>query len=164
MTSHADQSAGRQTADADQCRALSVHLGNLIALFDNLNVTLGDERAAIAENSSTALLAATTRKLTACEALEQLLATMPDLQDQLDNAISTAPTQWSEKLSSQRKILFSAGIHAKDYNLVNGKVITHGQQSLQEINQLLNNADANGIYGRTGQRRNAPARNAIAKA
>ena len=132
----------------------STPVAQLRAHFIELLKCLERERAALVAHDGAELDDCVAQKQALCEAIATTLSNAPELAAALQQAaalrVSTDP-QSAAELDEDHKTLLDLAISARDYNLVNGKILHRSQQSVREILGILSGKSLDGLYGQTGQ-------------
>ena len=138
----------------------------LRSLFTGLLECLERERAALVAHDGAALDACVLDKQTLCEHIATTLGSAPQLAAKLQRATDPSVDPAEHDLDEDHKSLLELAISARDYNLVNGKILHRSQQSVREILGILSGKSLDGLYGQTGQQNAAstPGGHAIARA
>ena len=121
-------------------------LETLTADYQALLASLEEERDALRGRSYEALASATQLKSEVCARIEQRLNDMPmALADWVE-----AESERNEKVELLHTRLCAVAREAKDFNAVNGKVISRSQQSVRELIGVFNGHDPHALYGAHG--------------
>ena len=127
----------------------------LVIRFNELLKCLETERAALIAHDGQALDACVAHKQALCASIAEGFAAAPELTAELQRA--AGGPDGPDELDEDHKTLLELAIAARDYNLVNGKILHRSQQSVREILGILSGKSLDGLYGQSGQQSAVPA-------
>ncbi len=119
----------------------------LSGLYEALVGTLENERAALRAHSYEQLGQATDQKAALCAEIEARMSALPC---PLADLLSSADADNRENLDLLHNNLCEVAREAKDFNAVNGKIISRSQQSVRELIGVINGYEPNALYGAHG--------------
>lgn len=122
----------------------------LETLFQALIALLNDERDALIHHDGARLEALSSQKLDVCNHISQRLAAAPALGQKIAQA-AAGETQADSQFDPSHILLAQLAMQARDYNLVNGKILHRSQQSVREILGIMSGQSIDGLYGQSGQ-------------
>ena len=122
----------------------------LETLFRSLIAVLNDERDALIHHDGERLEALSSQKLDVCNHISQRLASAPALGQKIARAAADE-TQADAQFDPSHVLLAQLATQARDYNLVNGKILHRSQQSVREILGIMSGQSIDGLYGQSGQ-------------
>ena len=119
-------------------------------LFAALITLLHDERETLIQHDGARLEMLSAQKLQLCNQISQELKQDPALGKKIAQA--AAPTAATDTQFDPRHVLLAQlATRARDYNLVNGKILHRSQQSIREILGIISGQSIDGLYGQSGQ-------------
>lgn len=122
----------------------------LETLFQALIALLNDERDALIHHDGARLEALSAKKLEVCNHINEQLAAAPALGQKIARA-AARETQADSQFDPSHVLLAQLATQARDYNLVNGKILHRSQQSVREILGIMSGQSIDGLYGQSGQ-------------
>ncbi|XOV81495.1 MAG: flagellar export chaperone FlgN [bacterium] len=129
----------------------------LEGLFQALLSVLHAERDALIQHDGARLDELSPEKLNLCNRISQQLSAAPSLAEKITQAATDTRAQ--TQLEPVHISLARLAKQARDYNLVNGKILHRSQQSIREILGIMSGQSIDGLYGQSGQQDNkTPAR------
>jgi flagellar biosynthesis/type III secretory pathway chaperone len=127
----------------------------LESLFSELIELLTLEREALVAHDGLNLESCSAKKLLVCRQIDQQLKDSPELTQMIGLA-ATSDEVSSAQLDPHHILLAQLARTARDYNLVNGKILHRSQQSIREILGIMSGQSINGLYGQSGQQNAKP--------
>ena len=131
-------------------RSESENTGTLETLFQALITLLNDERDALIHHDGERLESLSAEKLKVCNHISLQLEASPALGQKIAQA-AAADSQAESEFDPSHVLLAQLATQARDYNLVNGKILHRSQQSVREILGIMSGQSIDGLYGQSGQ-------------
>jgi flagellar biosynthesis protein FlgN len=131
-------------------RSESENTGTLETLFQTLITLLNDERDALIHHDGERLESLSEQKLEVCNHISLELEASPALGKKIALA-AAADSQADPEFDPSHVLLAQLATQARDYNLVNGKILHRSQQSVREILGIMSGQSIDGLYGQSGQ-------------
>lgn len=122
----------------------------LETLFETLIALLNEERDALIHHDGARLESLSEQKLEVCNHISHALEASPTLGKKIAQA-AAAQTAAEPELDPNHVLLAQLATQARDYNLVNGKILHRSQQSVREILGIMSGQSIDGLYGQSGQ-------------
>ncbi len=128
----------------------SENTGALETLFQTLIALLNEERDALIHHDGERLESLSAEKLEVCNNISRALEASPALGEKIAQA-AAAETNAESEFDPSHILLAQLATQARDYNLVNGKILHRSQQSVREILGIMSGQSIDGLYGQSGQ-------------
>lgn len=134
-------------SEFEQLEGTEKRLGSL---FSELIELLTQEREALVAHDGLNLETCSAKKLLVCRQIDQQLKDSPQLAQMIGQAGNTDEVS-SAQFDPHHILLAQLARKARDYNLVNGKILHRSQQSVREILGIMSGQSIDGLYGQSGQ-------------
>jgi|GEM_PF-1463458 len=138
-------------SDFEKCDANSNDkISTLETLFQALIALLNEERDALIHHDGGRLESLSGQKLEVCNHISRELEASPALGKKIALA-AAAEAEADPEFDPSHVLLAKLASQARDYNLVNGKILHRSQQSVREILGIMSGQSIDGLYGQSGQ-------------